>query len=233
VTDYRLVPFGVAGSLVSGNLYSGVFVWRSQAAVGESRIGINRALDGPLPNGASGIFVSESSSVTVYDSHVSFNVHSGISVAPQGKLIATTSSFQANRQLAIDYGLDGVTPDGGPLAAPAIDSARYDPATGITTIEGTAPLIHSSSFEDTTVSVYANDASDPTGYGEGQYFLGSITLARNGDGRFSLKHRGDLRGKWVAATTTHVAYLVFAAAFPIEPFQSRGTSEFGRSLEVH
>lgn len=224
-------PFNVGSSIISGNTRSGLFVWTgASTSIVKSRIGINRTLSAPLSNGASGIFIAPSAYADVTDSHVSFNGHFGVSVASGGKLFSRGNSFQANHQLAIDHGLDGPSPEL-PLKPPVILSAHYDEATNVTTIEGTVDRPSGATFDETSVSLYANDAPDPGGYGEGQYYIGRLVIPRDAS-RFTLRHTGDLRGKWIAGTTTHIAFLVFATQFPIEPFSSGGTSEFGRAMEV-
>ena len=54
---------------------------------------------------------------------------------------------------------------------PAITLAHYDPVTRQTVIEGDFSRRGGSTFND-EIGVYANDAPDPTGLGEGQRPIG-------------------------------------------------------------
>ncbi|HEX9407155.1 MAG TPA: hypothetical protein VF975_07550, partial [Thermoanaerobaculia bacterium] len=116
----------------------------------------------------------------------------------------------ANWQMGIDKGLDG------PTSAPVITSATYDPATDTTQIDvtstpaGRAPTFH----------FYASDAPHRSGYGDGQYYLGT---ARRFAEQVRFAAKGDWRGKWVTATVT-------LAGEDLVPAVS---SEFSRAVEVH
>jgi hypothetical protein len=112
------------------------------------------------------------------------------------------------------------------VALPEITSVRFE--NGQTIITGTVTPV-GTRYYFTRIGVYANDAPDPSGYGEGQYVLGEV----NGEGdeggpyRFTFVWPGDLRGKWVTATTTRFE--------PSREFVSglfTTTSEFSRAVEV-
>jgi len=81
------------------------------------------------------------------------------------------------------------------------------------------------------VNLYANDAPDPSGYGEGQYFLG-VASAKPGSGTFTFRHPHDLRGKWVAATQTQINYYGFLRAQGTDHLAFSTTSEVSRAVEV-
>ncbi|HYO75729.1 MAG TPA: hypothetical protein VE010_04645, partial [Thermoanaerobaculia bacterium] len=82
------------------------------------------------------------------------------------------------------------------------------------------------------IDVYANDAPDPSGYGEGQYTLGSVELSPTRTFRFV--YPGDLRGKWVTATLTRTTLLGLKApgADDINSGIGRTTSDFSRAVLV-
>jgi hypothetical protein len=190
---------------------SGVFIENGQCKVRNNTI---------THNGASGVYVGAGGSGTdVDDNHLSFNTHFGVGLGQGAYAVAMKgNSFHANGQQAIDWGLNGHDA-GAPL--PEITSVRYED--GVTVIEGTAPNAWG------TINLYANDAPDPSGFGEGQYTLGAYP--RDG-ARFTIRHPGDLRGKWVAVTMT--TRLVYGWIRPMdkEYWYTTETSEFSRAVEV-
>lgn len=197
----------IHGNVVSGNRRSGIFAMQSR--------GLTITRNVLEHNGASGVYLGPRVfSADVDDNHIGFNAHAGVSIDRDASYVALTgNSFQANGGLAIDRGLDGVTD----LSLPVITSARFE--NGETIIEGTI---------DSTwarVNVYANDAPDPSGYGEGQYTLGWVETHT---GSFTFVHQGDLRGKWIAATATHVQYF----GFGVQGATATSTGEFGRAFGV-
>ena len=80
----------------------------------------------------------------VFDNYIGFNQHFGISLdRGAGYRSIRGNSFQANWNLAIDYGLDGPTTDvpdfsvsDRPVRRPTIGLAYYDAAVNKTLIEG-------------------------------------------------------------------------------------------------
>jgi hypothetical protein len=115
---------------------------------------------------------------------------------------------------------------------PVILSATYENGTTrIVIATERVPSEHSGSVF-MIANVYANDAPDPTGYGEGQYFLGAIQVSSQPT---AFIHQGDLRGKWVAATST--AREVFGFSRGPRTQDNRfgvfsTTSELSRAIEV-
>lgn len=237
--------WAISGNVIGGNARSGVYVTAGQAILSRNRIGINRLLSGPLSNGASGIYFDSSvEGSEVSHNYIGFNEHFGIGIASDALAVSIRgNSIQANWQQGIDFGLDGPTleiPESLPTPAvhlPTITSARWEPTSGTTIIDGTFVIPDSLGLNRRwIISLYANDAPDESGYGEGQYFLGETTVA---DGVFSFAFEGDLRTKWVAATTTSVRTYVFFAKPSLEPRAVdpisnlvTTTSEFSRAVQV-
>lgn len=224
--------YEIISNLISGNVRSGVMSLAGTRNISRNIIGLNRSLTAGLGNGASGVYIGPDSHGTdLSDNYIGFNQHFGIAIAAEAQWVAIAgSSIQANWQGGIDRGLDGVPED--VLKLPLIASAWWDEARGVTVIEGTLPD-GPRTFGNNTVSVYANDAPDPSGYGEGQYFLGEVPLAE--DGSFRLQVEWNLRGKWVAATATRRHYVGFAKPVTGDAFDqgfTSVTSEFGPVTEV-
>jgi hypothetical protein len=223
----------IADNVISGNRRSGIFVASGPQKITRNIIGLNATHTAGLSNGASGVAVLvEGSGTDIDDNFIGFNHHFGVGLAQGTKKVSLSgNSFQANWQLAIDYGMDGVSPQGA-VAIPEITRVTY--ADGVTTIEavtdtrlGTFPRLF----------FYANDAPDPSGYGEGQYALGMSMLSGSEERTFVFRYPGDLRGKWVTATAMHVHYYGFLRdPGPGKNGEWQGfvttSSEFSRAVEV-
>lgn len=249
------VILGVTASVISGNRRSGVFITESGIAdVTNSVIGLNAAKTAALGNGASGIYVAPGAHGSdVIGNYIGFNRHAGVSIGADAWYVEThTNSFQANGGLAVDYGLNGVTETiplialgpafnpvyfEGTLSYPTIVSAEYDPGTDTTTLVAeVAAEKPPQAYAWYYVNFYANDEPDPSGYGEGQYYLGSVS---EDDGKYVLRRPGRLPGAWVSATTTASTFWGWART-PEPHGGSRcgdcgstwTTSEFGRTVRV-
>ena len=105
-----------------------------------------------------------------------------------GNAILQNAIF-ANAKLGIDLGNDGVTLDtsGGPHAGPnnlqnfpVLTSAFA--AAGTTTLAGALNSTPNTTF---TVQFFASASPDPTGFGEGQQFLGQTSVTTDGGGNVS------------------------------------------------
>ncbi len=118
------------------------------------------------------------------------------------------NSIYRNNGLGIDLSTNGVTANhvGGSGSAtnylqnyPFITSVtgRY-----ITTIQGTLTSLVSQSF---TVDLYSSLVPDPSGYGEGQFWLGAttVTTSGSGSGTFSVKFTNAVpTDRFITATAT-------------------------------
>ncbi len=139
------------------------------------------------------------------------------------------NSIHDNFSLGIDLGVDGVTAndpgdaDLGPNGLqnyPVIASANT--ITGFVDIEGTLHIAPATTY---TIQFYASPAASPSGYGEGQQFLGEITTAptdSNGDVSFSYVYDEDFAGVIVTEDFTG-RYITATATSP-----TGETSEFSR-----
>jgi len=213
--------WAIRNNIISGNTASGVFIASGKAKVTENKI---------FSNGASGVGILRNGSGSdVTGNSIAFNGHFGVAIAPDAiRVSADRNSIYGNHQRGIDWGIDGVTTVS-PVKLPEITSVRVE--NGTTIIEGThdafgtfAPFI----------TIYANDAPDPSGYGEGQTVLGTVNPNRR---EWQSVYQGDLRGKWVTATATHVLYIGWVRDDTVKPNDDRGdyfttTSEFSRAVEV-
>ncbi|HYO77468.1 MAG TPA: right-handed parallel beta-helix repeat-containing protein [Thermoanaerobaculia bacterium] len=223
------VQAAIQHNVISGNVRSGLYVQRGSVAARRNIIGLTPDVAAPLGNGASGVYLGAASGGSdVSHNHIGFSLHWGIAIHPLATFIsAAPNSLQANVGLGIDWGFD-MNPENGPVGLPDITSVRVE--NGQTIIEGTVSEANNS--VPNRIDVYANDAPDPSGYGEGQYTLGSVELSPTRTFRFV--YPGDLRGKWVTATLTHTTLLGLRA--PGEDDISSGigrtTSDFSRAVLV-
>jgi hypothetical protein len=225
----------VKNNIISGNVRSGIWMGNtSHAFVWNNIIGLDRQLQ-PLGNGASGIYFGPlTTDPDVRGNYIAFNHDFGIAIDRKaiGVDIGPNSIF-ANWQPGIDVGLDGPTPDRD-VPAPVVLSAQYDPATNKTllTIASNEPP----AIVLPTLLMYASDAPHPSGYGDGQYFLGSLRFDST-KGNIVFAAAGDWRGKWIAATVTRNNFFGFLrtnAARPNAeyPDTHSSTSEFSRAVKV-
>jgi hypothetical protein len=222
-------------NIISGNVRSGIWMGTTPYAfIRNNTIGLDRQLQ-PLGNGASGIYVGPTASDhDIRGNYIAFNHDFGVAVdrKARGTYIGPNSIF-ANSQLGIDVGLDGPTPDRD-VPAPTVLSAQYDAATNTTllTIASSEPLI----ISQPTLHIYASDAPHPSGYGDGQYYLGTTRFdSRRGNIHFAAL--GDWRGKWVSATVTRNEYYGYLRTVPAGPDSEdltthSTTSEFSRAVKV-
>jgi hypothetical protein len=232
--------------VISGNTFSGIFGMSGRLIVTRSRIGVQAHADAPLPNGNAGIFVgpggygadigstgfTAAGSATDADANViAFNGQAGVAIAGGVHDVAVRNNrIWANGGLGIDIGLDGPTPSPADLSpAPVITLAHFDPSSGRTVVEG--DFAAGSTTYNPGINVYANDAPDPSGYGEGQRPVAAITPPLNTT-HFHAEIVGDLTGQFVTATFTKTRYVGFAKPLGIEQGLLTQTSEFSRAVEV-
>ena len=135
-----------------------------------------------------------------------------------------SNAIFSNTGLGIDLDGDGVTAndpndsDTGannrqnfPLLSPAISSG------GRTTVRGVLKSTPNSSF---TVEVFSNDLADPSGFGEGQTFLGAASVTTDSAGHVSFTI--------VVSSAVPIGHFITATA--TDP--ARNTSEFSAAAGV-
>jgi hypothetical protein len=121
-------------------------------------------------------------------------------VGGNGNSIRGNSIF-ANAALGIDRDGDGVTlntPEG-PANFPVLSTAY---AGSSSTVVGT---LNSTPNATVILDFYADAAPDPSGYGQGQFYLGSTTVTTDSNGNASFTATGlgvTSAGQWISATST-------------------------------
>jgi hypothetical protein len=180
-------------------------------------------------NGSDGLRISEGASDNSSpDNVIAYNAGSGVVIGNGLNDPAETDGVFAGRiygnaRLGIDLGNDGVTPNTTPTFTgpndlanfPVITSARS--AGDVTVV--TATVHGSPNLTLNFVEFYADASPDPTGYGQGDTFLGqavNVQLNGNGDGEVTMTFPVNLTGQVVTATM----------------FTGAGGSEFSRDVAV-
>ena len=157
---------------------------------------------------------------------IAFNGLNGVALEPAagaGNAIRG-NSIALNAALGIDLGADGVTAnDAGDLDLgpnglqnfPVLTDARFE--SGVTTIDGTLNSIGDATYR---LDFFLNDTVDPTGYGEGAFYIGSanVTVGPTGSQNFS------------ASFLLFATYQQFVTATATDPTNS--TSEFSQRVQV-
>lgn len=190
-------------NVVSGNIRSGMFMNDGSLYIYANRVGLKAHADDPLPNGASGIYLSLGTRFAeVVGNVIAFNHEMGLAInsATLDTTIANNRIW-ANGGLAIDDGLDGpsatVNTDTGPLAPPVLLSAVFNPLQNVTIISGTRSS--KVGFE-----LFVSDAIHADGVGDAQRLL-SIRNSTLTPTDFVMTVSGDLRGQWITATATRMS----------------------------
>jgi hypothetical protein len=184
----------VSGNVVAAQQGGGPGVALSQVSNGntgttvvENAIGsdISHAIN--LGNSGVGVRVDDVDGATIADNHIAFNGGDGVSLlsGTADNILITANRIRSNGALGIDLNDDGPTPNDGPGDAdpgpnglqnfPVLTSAVF--AGGSLTLAGILDGTASTGF---SIEVFANTSCDPSNFGEGDNFLG--TLAANTDG---------------------------------------------------
>ncbi len=227
-------PTPGARNLISGNTSSGITIATFGNKVQGNYIGTNADGTGDLGN---------TYGVDIVDGHhnaiggtnagegnvIAFNAVYGVRVAkgPNHNAILSNSIF-SNSGMGIDLGGDGVTAndqldvDTGAQTAndnqnyPVISSAL--PNGSNTDISGSLNSLANTQFR---LEFFSSAAADPTGFGEGKTYLGSLNVTTNGNGDVSnftfTVPTASIAGQFISATAT-------------DP--NNNTSEFSQAKQV-
>jgi parallel beta-helix repeat protein len=181
--------------------------------VGDNLIGTNTA-GAALGNSGHGIVVNvprDDYETTMQGNVVAFNGGDGISVVRSQHTQVRSNSIHSNGGLGIDLNHDGVTPndirdpDAGPNGFqnfPVIDTAQINQSTFRVHVAGD---FNSTPDRRYRLDFYASAAPDPSGFGEGQKYVGSTDVTTNAAGaaHFNVSFLfASLPGRYLAATAT-------------------------------
>lgn len=218
------------GNVVSGNTYRGIYMYGPNTSgnrIEGNWIGTQAGGAQPLGNHWDGVvfFDGASGNVVGLDSRgagaaktIAFNGFTGVYIGSDSSDLSVSNTVRgnaifSNREIGINLagGSEdsyGVTANhaGGALPGPN-DLQNYPVLTNVvadgatTTVSGT---INSSASRYLLIDVYRNPLRDPSGYGQGQAYVGSTTVLTSGSGDavFSLSATGNFAGQYFSATAT-------------------------------
>ena len=217
-----------AGNLIAGNNGPGVQITGQSNTIAGNAIGLD-ADGNPLGNNGDGVNITGTASGgsvsgmgnDVNGNTIAFNFRGGVTIASIDSSLGggTGNSVEANSihdnaGLGIDLGQGGVpdggvTPDHDPLVTspggnhlqnfPVLTSAISDGVT--TTIQG---MLAGLADRDYTIHFYSNPYLDPSGFGEGTTYLGSVVVHTGADGNavISAPIAQALDGLYITATAS-------------------------------
>jgi len=189
-------------NLISGNRREGLLL-QSGASVWGNKIGTDILGESPLGNGGSGILIRGSWNEIGGSHHantIAFNGEHGVAVIsnPSGGIVERETatgnsilhnSIHDNDALGIAIAGDAVIandsqdPDEGDnnhQNYPVLASAFRNPATADTTVIGVLDSLPATMF---AIEMFANDACDPSGYGEGRRLVQTIWVTTDAAGQ--------------------------------------------------
>ena len=194
---------GTSGNVVQGN-FIGTDAFGHDGGVGNFD-------NVELQNGATGNFIG--GTALGEGNVIAFATGTGVILYDPG---TTNNSIRGNAifdnfYLGIDLNGDGPTPNQPPGAAGPNNFQNFPVITnawgsaGSTVVAGTLTSLPNTSF---FIDVYRNLSPDYTGYGEGQFYLGSVGVNTDNSGNagFSLTNTtGNYSGQYLTATATAVS----------------------------
>ncbi len=218
------------GNLISGNDWEGIRINGSDNMIQGNLIGTQ--IDGvsQLGNGRDGMWIwwvgnnAVGGTSPAAGNTIAYNGGNGVYVTDNAGNLVHTNSIHSNAGLGIDLEPDGATGnDAGDGDTGANDLQNFPVLTsaivlgGSTTIEGT---LNSTGNADFTLQFFSNGACDPSGYGEGESFVGSSIETTDGGGNVG----------FAVTFPTAVPVGDFITATATNP--SNSTSEFSECVPV-
>lgn len=210
----------ISDNVISGSVGTGIQTTGTITTVQRNRIGTTADGLSALPNqlvgvnlisGSSGSLVGgdqpEDGNVIAFNGKPSGGY--GVLVSSDGDMILTNSIYSTTGGLGIDLEGDKQTApnDTGDVDGGANHGQNYPPVTTVTAasghVEGTFKSTASRQYR---VEVFSSDACDPSGYGEGQRFLGrtgTVTTDVDGAADWAFNSGAALTpGTYITATAT-------------------------------
>jgi parallel beta-helix repeat protein len=190
----------VRQNVIAHNTYSGIWAWRGN--------GVTIRTNYFEGNGASAILVGpEMIGVAVNDNVIRDHPHMGLAIVAGARSVSARRNLMRNNGgLAIDWGLDGMSPvddddHGRDTNAPVVLSAVYDAASKGTYVTFTIKTtLLGPYFNFGEADIFANVGPD----GDGEVLAGTadyLPPLKPGETR-TLWVAGDHRGKWINMTWT-------------------------------
>jgi uncharacterized repeat protein (TIGR01451 family) len=184
-----------ARNVISGNEGHGISINTpgTGTVVSGNFIGVTANGVSPLGNKGSGVrVVNAGSGVTIGGATpndgniIYYNGVGGVVVDAGTGVLIRTNSIYGNSGLGIDLGGDGITSNDANDADTGPNNRQNWPVISLVTSDGTTTTIHGSlsSTANTNFALqfFSSAFADPTGFGEGQIYLGEATVTTNGSG---------------------------------------------------
>jgi len=214
-------PEAGAGNLISGNDGVGVRILDEKATgnrVQGNRIGTASDGTAPLANGGHGVWVRQASGNTIggetdgAGNTIRHNGADGVYVESGIDNAIRRNSIDGNAGLGIDLGEDGPTPNDTGDTDTGANSLQNSPVLaavrsggGTTDISGALDGAPETAY---VVGFYSSPACDPSGFGEGETWLGEISVTTDAQGHAGIAASLPVLlpgGRPVTATTTSPA----------------------------
>jgi len=205
-------------NLISGNLSNGVRISLSgtdQNTVAGNLIGTDVTGSTAMANANVGVAVSAGAGSNqvggsgAESNTIAFNTAAGVSVTgPSLQNAIRGNSIHSNGALGIDLLNDGVTLNDsgdGDSGANYLQNFPVIASAGSGATTRVVGILNSQANTSYTIDFYASSSADPSGFGEGEQFLGSITVLTNatGDASFdTILSMATSDGAFITATTT-------------------------------
>jgi parallel beta-helix repeat protein len=207
-------------------------------------VGVNAAATTGLGNALAGVEIRAGQNNEVVLNTIAYNLGAGVAVTgvAAGNTIRQ-DSIHSNGGLGIDLADDGVTPnDRGDLLLGVFPDTDAGPNTlqNFPEISNVQPgvdtrisgILRSTPGASFVVDFYSSTNADPTGFGEGDRWLGSETVVANSEGVAPINATlfvTTFGGQFVTATATR---LVDADGDPNSPLTLADTSEFSAAHQI-
>jgi hypothetical protein len=204
-----------AGNVISANSHDGIDIQGSETVenvVQGNIIGADSSGQNPLPNGGDGVRIDTGASENTIGGGagtgniIAFNTGAGVDVRDSSSIrnaIQLNSIFN-NQALGIDLGGDGVTQNmtGGPGTGPN-DLQNFPTIHSVTSGTVTFTLDSSTNININLyrIDFYANTMRDPSGFGQGGTYLGSMDVSA-GNVSYTFHYTPVPGQPWVTATAT-------------------------------
>ena len=182
----------VADNVLSG-IVDGLILFNSSALVRSNHVGTDPTGSTAIPNRSDGISLQADLGSSIGGPNpgdgntIAFNGGNGIGSTGSVLGFIRGNAIFGNAKLGIDIGNDGVTPNRPPT--PPTDPNRFPnyPVLNQANNAGGNGTQVAGSFDGTensltTLDFFSNPAADPSGFGQGQGYLGSISFTTNSAG---------------------------------------------------
>jgi hypothetical protein len=222
----------ILGNLVHDNRGTGVAVWNNVGSPSGVQIVNNTITGNDFAPGAEGWAVNTLSSQAVTFDHnvIAGNTGVGLAVQAGTNNLITRNSITGNTGIGIDLGLtlDGVTANDALDADSGPDGLQNFPVLGAAVVSGDALTIAGSlstaASKSYRIEFFSSVAADPSGYGEGQTYLGSAVVTTGGGGTaaFNVTLSG--------VSVSPGEYITATASVDLGGSVYGGTSEFSQAV---